>query len=55
MIYNSATKTINATLFLNRLKKTLENYRQTLKTAEWDSTEWNNLRKKLIMIIKNCE
>lgn len=55
MIYDSATKTINATLFLNRLKKTLESYRQTLKTAEWDSSDWDNLRRKLRMIIKNCE
>mgnify|MGYP000847671356 CR=1 FL=1 len=54
-IYDSKTKTINATLFLKRLKKTLENYRQNLKSVEWDSSDWDNLRRKLRMIIKNCE
>jgi hypothetical protein len=55
ILYDESTKTINATLFLNRLKKSLENYRQSLKTSEWDSSEWENLRNKIRMIIKNCE
>jgi hypothetical protein len=54
-IYDAKTKTVNATLFLKRLKKTLDNYRQSLKSAEWDSSDWDNLRRKLRMIIKNCE
>lgn len=54
-IYNSETKTINATLFLKALKRTLENYRNSLKNSEWDSSDWDNLRRKLRMIIQNCQ
>ena len=48
-------KTINATIFLKRLNDVLRKYRDYLKVAAWDGERWDNLRRKLRIIIKNCE
>lgn len=46
---------INAFLFSKKLKKSLENYRDTLKSSDWESFIWKNLRDKMKSIIKNCQ
>ena len=47
-------KTINAVRFGKVLEKSLENYREKLKTEEWDSEIWDNCRTKMRKIIQNC-
>lgn len=54
ILFNDQTKTINASLFLSSLEKVLNNYVSNLKTADWDSSDWDNLRRKLRLIINNC-
>lgn len=53
-LYQQETKTINASDFLKRLEKTLNNYVAELKKSNWDSSNWDNLRRKLRLIINNC-
>ncbi len=53
-LFDNQTKTINATRFLDKLEKTLNNYTSDLKFEDWESKKWKNLNKKLISIIKNC-
>ena len=53
-IFNRAEKTINAAKFFKELRKSLEAYRDLLKTADWDSEVWVNCRKKISFIIENC-
>lgn len=53
-LFEPKTKTINASKFLSELKKVLINYTNDLKKSEWDSEDWDNLRRKLRNIIKNC-
>ena len=53
-LFDNQTKTINATRFLDKLEKTLNDYTSELKLEDWDSKKWKNLIKKLNSIIKNC-
>ena len=53
-LFEQETKTINATEFLKRLETTLTNYVTDLKESKWDSSDWDNLRRKLRLIINNC-
>ena len=53
-LFDNQTKTINATRFLDKLEKTLNNYTSDLKLEDWESKKWKSLNKKLISIIKNC-
>jgi hypothetical protein len=46
---------INATKFLHLLKGYLEQYKRDLENSNWKSGVWNNFRKKMDAIIKNCE
>lgn len=55
VLFDKKTKTINATKFLNEMKKMLENYKKELKKSEWDSEVWDNFRTKMRHIIKNCD
>lgn len=54
-LLDKSKKEINAFLFSERLKKSLENYRKALKTSDWNSSIWKNLREKMKSIIKNCQ
>lgn len=47
-------KTIDSILFLDKLEKSLIDYREGLKTAKWDSELWDNARTKLRKVIFNC-
>lgn len=53
-LFNEQAKTINATKFLKKLESSLDNYTNDLKRQDWDSVYWDNLRRKLRNIIKNC-
>lgn len=53
-LFDSESKTINASEFLIRMEKSLEQYVQHLKVSDWDSERWDNLRRKLRKIISNC-
>ena len=53
-LFDSSSKTINATKFLNTLKSSLNNYCNDLKGAEWNDALWKNLRRKIDAIVKNC-
>lgn len=53
-LFNSQTKTINASKFLLAMETTLDNYANRLKVEDWDSSIWDNLRRKLRKIINNC-
>ncbi len=51
--FNPATKEINAVKFANRLKNTLKDYRNRLKSADFDNDNvWCNFRCKLNDLIK---
>lgn len=47
-------KTINSVEFLNKIKGSLENYKEQLEYKEWDSQLWGNFREKMNAVIKNC-
>jgi len=53
-IFNSETKTINATKFHYELEKCLQRYCDLLKNLNWDDKVWQNLRKKMKAIIEHC-
>lgn len=55
LLLDETDREINAYVFHQRLKKSLENYRSALKSNDWDSELWKNLREKMKSIIKNCE
>ncbi len=54
-LFDDKNRVINATKFLEELKMCLGNYTDELKTSEWDSEIWDNFRRKMRSIIKNCE
>ena len=53
-LLDKSNRKINASLFLKKLKQSLENYRETLKNSDWNSPVWENLRDKLKSVLKNC-
>jgi hypothetical protein len=46
--------TVNARLFLQRLRAVLDGFCDGLKTADWNSEEWRNVRKKMKALCENC-
>jgi len=54
-LFNSRTKTINATLFHDEMEECLRHYCLTLEQAEWNSIVWVNLRKKMKAITSHCK
>ncbi len=53
-LFDKATRTINATKFLESQKAYLHAYQQELEQADWDDEIWVNLRRKMDSIIRNC-
>jgi len=53
-LLDKTKREINAFLFATQLNKSLEAYRDELKTKEWDSQIWKNAREKMKSILKNC-
>jgi hypothetical protein len=54
-VFDSKTKMIQATKFLNRLHASLRTYRDALKKADWKGDLWGNFRRKMNNIIQHCE
>lgn len=54
-LFDNKKRVINSDKFLEELKKCLDNYKQKLETSKWDSEIWDNLRRKMRSIIRNCE
>jgi hypothetical protein len=46
---------IDAVLFSEKLKKSLDSYRNNLKVSEWDAQLWKNAREKMKSVLKNCK
>lgn len=55
MLVNINNKTINATIFLEKLTESLNNYKTELETSDWDAKIWKNAIKKLEAICDNCK
>jgi hypothetical protein len=54
-LFDPATLTINATLFLNCLRQILNDFCDDLKVEAWDSERWRNVLKKMDALCENCE
>lgn len=55
VLFDSSTKTIDATVFLKEMDNSLADYCGWLKTATWESAEWMKLRKKMKDICANTQ
>jgi hypothetical protein len=53
-LFDSETKTINATRFHGKLEQCLGTYCDALGKAAWNDEIWRNLRKKMDAVCKNC-
>jgi hypothetical protein len=53
-VFDSDKLRINARKFLSLMEKSLMAYRKRLSREEWDSEIWDNFRRKMRFIIKNC-
>ena len=53
-LLDKTEREINAVLFAAKLKRSLEAYRDELRSKEWDSQIWENAKKKMKSIVKNC-
>lgn len=53
VLFDSPTKTIDATVFLREMDGTLNDYCSRLSTAPWEGDEWKKLRKKMKNICAN--
>ena len=54
-LFDSATKTIDATRFLKEMEGSLFDYCACLDGAAWDSEQWWNLRKKMKNVCANIQ
>lgn len=55
MLYDSATNTLDAVIFAERMKLSLYDYRDSLIKSKWDSEIWDNFRTKMRKVINNCK
>jgi hypothetical protein len=53
VLFDSSTKTIDATIFLREMDGSLTDYCDRLKAAKWESDEWKMLRKKMKTVCAN--
>lgn len=52
--YDNSTHTLDAVIFADRMEKSLKDFRESLRTSDWDSEVWDNFRTKMRKIIHNC-
>jgi len=55
MIFDSETKTVDATRFLKEMDGSLSDYCASLEKSEWDGERWKNLRKKMKDVCTNIK
>jgi hypothetical protein len=53
-LFNSETRTVNATAFVRALGRVLKGYCRELRQGKWDDDIWRLCRRKMEAIIKNC-
>jgi hypothetical protein len=53
-LFDKAIRTINATRFLNEMKKVLDDFCDQLKSLEWNSKDWQNVNKKIHALCAHC-
>lgn len=54
-IFDKDKLCIQAGKFLAGIATSLESYAKDLETKEWDSETWDNFRRKMRAVIRNCE
>ncbi|CAG1769921.1 hypothetical protein BAC3_00648 [uncultured bacterium] len=54
-LFDSPSKTIDATRFLKEMENSLLDYCATLEKAAWNSQQWKNLRKKMKSVCDNTK
>jgi hypothetical protein len=54
-LFDPDHRIVDALEFTYRMATCLENYQRELETASWEDEIWVNLRRKMKVIIKNCE
>lgn len=54
-LFDLGSHTINADLFLPKLKEVLDAFCDKLKTLDWNDPEWKSVCKKMNAICKNCK
>jgi hypothetical protein len=55
MLFDSTTKTIDATRFLKEMDGSLSDYCALLEKESWDGEQWKNLRKKMKDVCANIQ
>lgn len=55
VLFDSPTKTIDATVFLAEMDDSLSDYCTNINTASWESEQWKSLRKKMKDICANTQ
>ena len=53
-LFKPASRIVNAKLFRENLNEVLDRFCGELKSADWDSDEWNNVFKKMEVICDHC-
>ena len=53
-LFESATKSINANVFLKNMERVIANYRDELKITDWNDPLWKHFRDKMDFVILNC-
>lgn len=54
-LFETSTKTIDATVFLKLMESALEDYCSKLKSESWDSDIWKKFKKKMNNVCSNTE
>jgi hypothetical protein len=55
VLFDQTTRTINAALFLRKLKGLLDDFCDGLKVADWKSDEWKAINRKMRALCFNCK
>jgi hypothetical protein len=53
-VFDKEHRIINASIFHHTVEKALNDYCDDLRSSEWDTTIWENFRKKMDAVIANC-
>jgi hypothetical protein len=54
-LFDKTTRTINAALFLRKMRRVLDDFCDELKVAEWKSGQWERVNKKMRALCTNCK
>lgn len=54
-LFDSENLKISPKKFLDEIEISLKKYKSLLENEDWDSEIWDNFRRKMRIIIKNCQ